>query len=132
MLTKFTRCIFTVLFVILSTCAMAHSVTCGVNDNTQCLSGNSFAFTATPTDLNLNPTYDWNFGDGTAHSTLQNPTHTYASSGSYTATCTVTWTVDGFVASCTKSVTVYSMPSTPTISAGGATTFCSGGWRGGR
>jgi PKD repeat protein len=34
-------------------------------------------------------TYDWNFGDGTAHSSAQNPSHTYASAGSYTWTFTV-------------------------------------------
>jgi PKD repeat protein len=34
--------------------------------------------------------WDWNFGDGTAHSTAQNPSHTYASSGPFTVTLTVT------------------------------------------
>jgi PKD repeat protein len=32
--------------------------------------------------------YDWDFGDG-EHSTAQNPTHCYASNGSYTVTLTV-------------------------------------------
>jgi gliding motility-associated-like protein len=32
--------------------------------------------------------YNWNFGDGTANSTLQNPSHLYANSGIYTATLT--------------------------------------------
>ncbi len=127
MLTKLTRIFVFMLLATVSTKSFAHSVVCGVNNNTQCLSGNSFAFTATPDLVNLNPTFDWDFGDGTAHSTLQNPTHTYATNGSYTATCVCTWTSDGYVASCTKSVTVYSMPSTPTISAGSSTTFCTGG-----
>ena len=35
-------------------------------------------------------TYDWDFGDGTAHSTEPNPTHTYTAVGSYRATLTVT------------------------------------------
>jgi PKD repeat protein len=35
-------------------------------------------------------TYSWNFGDGSATSTAQNPTHTYSSAGTYTAKLTVT------------------------------------------
>jgi PKD repeat protein len=34
--------------------------------------------------------YSWNFGDGSATSTAQNPSHTYNSAGTYTATLTVT------------------------------------------
>ena len=34
-------------------------------------------------------TYDWDFGDGGAHSNAQNPSHTYASGGSYTWSLTV-------------------------------------------
>ena len=34
-------------------------------------------------------TWDWDFGDGTAHSSLQNPIHTYANPGTYTATLIV-------------------------------------------
>jgi PKD repeat protein len=33
--------------------------------------------------------YSWDFGDGTAKSTVQNPSHTYTKAGSYTATLTV-------------------------------------------
>ena len=35
-------------------------------------------------------TYSWNFGDGSAASTVQNPSHTYTAAGSDTATLTVT------------------------------------------
>lgn len=35
-------------------------------------------------------TYEWNFGDGSAVSTEESPVHTYAASGSYTVTLTVT------------------------------------------
>jgi PKD repeat protein len=35
-------------------------------------------------------TYRWNFGDGSATSTAQNPSHTYNTAGTYTATLTVT------------------------------------------
>src|SRR5439155_9132067 len=34
-------------------------------------------------------TYDWDFGDGSAHSTQADPTHTYNTPGGYTATLTV-------------------------------------------
>jgi PKD repeat protein len=34
--------------------------------------------------------YSWNFGDGSAASAVQNPSHTYGSAGTYTATLTVT------------------------------------------
>jgi glucose/arabinose dehydrogenase/regulation of enolase protein 1 (concanavalin A-like superfamily) len=34
-------------------------------------------------------TYSWNFGDGSAVSTSANPSHTYSSNGTYTATLTV-------------------------------------------
>ncbi len=34
--------------------------------------------------------YSWNFGDGSATSTTQNPSHTYSTAGTYTATLTVT------------------------------------------
>ncbi|MGD1148668.1 MAG: PKD domain-containing protein, partial [Thermoanaerobaculaceae bacterium] len=35
-------------------------------------------------------TYSWNFGDGSAQSTQQNPTHSYSASGSYTVVLKVT------------------------------------------
>ena len=42
------------------------------------------------TDPNNDPlTYDWDFGDGTAHSTAVNPAHPYTVSGTYTAVLTV-------------------------------------------
>ena len=34
--------------------------------------------------------YSWNFGDGSATSTLQNPSHTYNTAATYNATLTVT------------------------------------------
>ena len=38
-----------------------------------------------------NPTsWDWDFGDGTTHSTLQHPTHVYATNGTYTVKLKVT------------------------------------------
>jgi len=34
--------------------------------------------------------YDWDFGDGSAHSSAEDPSHTYGTAGTYTATLTVT------------------------------------------
>src|SRR5262249_15888998 len=50
----------------------------------------------------------WNFGDG-ATSTVQNPSHTYASAGTYTVTLTVTHNA-GLNPSTSKSVTVQDAP----------------------
>jgi|HubBroStandDraft_2_1064218.scaffolds.fasta_scaffold00101_8 hypothetical protein len=50
--------------------------------------------------------YSWNWGDGTADSSLQAPTHTYASPGSYTVTLTVTDSYGVASAPTTQSVDV--------------------------
>jgi PKD repeat protein len=51
--------------------------------------GTSVQFTGLAVGGSPAYTYSWNFGDGTT-SALQNPTHTYAAAGTYTATLTVT------------------------------------------
>ena len=89
-----------------------------VNDNTQCLTGNSFAFTNTGST----GVYSWDFGDA-GTSTLQNPSHTYAAAGTYTVTHTVT--SGPCFATTTQTVTVYPMPlpvstSTPVSCFGGS------------
>ncbi len=53
-------------------------------------------------------TYDWNWGDGTAHDTTANPTHVYADAGARTVTLTVD---DGKGHSATDTVTLD--PSAP-------------------
>lgn len=52
--------------------------------------------------------WDWNWGDSTTHGTTQNPTHTYASPGTYTVTLTVTGTSPDGTANNPQSVTVSS------------------------
>jgi len=48
------------------------------------------SFTGTPQGGTAPYTFSWNFGDGSATSTAQNPTHTYTAAGTYNATLTVT------------------------------------------
>jgi PKD repeat protein len=48
------------------------------------------AFTGSASGGTAPYSYSWNFGDGSAASTAQNPSHTYNSAGTYTATLTVT------------------------------------------
>lgn len=48
-------------------------------------------------DVDGNPiTYDWNFGDGSGHSSAANPSHSYAANGVYQATLTVSDGLGGF------------------------------------
>ncbi|MEM3011897.1 MAG: PKD domain-containing protein [Candidatus Hadarchaeales archaeon] len=58
--------------------------------------------------------WSWDFGDKTT-STLQNPTHTYSSTGTYTVTLTVTDDA-GNTASCSKQVVVTQPNKPPTAS----------------
>jgi hypothetical protein len=53
------------------------------------------AFTGTATGGIGTYSYDWNFGDGSPHSSAQNPSHTYNIGGSFTVTLTVTASVMG-------------------------------------
>jgi len=50
----------------------------------------SVSFTGSATGGTAPYSYSWNFGDGSAASTAQNPGHTYSAAGTYTATLTVT------------------------------------------
>jgi PKD repeat protein len=59
-----------------------------------CAPGEQLTFGMSAILYNINPEcdhFDWDFGDGTAHSMLQSPTHTYSTASlSYNASCTVT------------------------------------------
>ena len=48
------------------------------------------SFTGSATGGTAPYAYSWNFGDGSAASTTQNPSHTYSAAGTYTATLSVT------------------------------------------
>src|SRR5271157_3845472 len=53
--------------------------------------GQSVQFTDTSTDPDGTiAAWQWNFGDGTANSTIQNPTHAFSTAGTCTVTLTVT------------------------------------------
>ena len=77
-----------------------------VNSNTQCLNSNIFVFT----NNSVNATaYTWSFGDG-ATSSLQNPTHTYTTAGTYTVKLLVS-NAGGCADSTTTSITVNAKPT---------------------
>jgi hypothetical protein len=49
------------------------------------ISGNTATFTNSSSSVNSTLNYSWNFGDGNT-SSIQNPSHTYATNGTYTIT----------------------------------------------
>lgn len=66
------------------------------------------------TDLSTSPgsaiqAWNWNFGDGSAHSPLQNPSHTYSAPGNYNVTLQVT-DLNGCTAEITQTVSVWQLP----------------------
>ena len=68
----------------------------------------AFSGSATPSNCAGSVAYDWNFGDGTSHSSSQNPSHTYVNQGTYSWGLTAS--IEGV--SCAKSGSI-------TISSGG-------------
>ena len=72
------------------------------------------AFGGTGTGGNPPYTYSWNFGDGSAASTAQNPGHTYSSAGTYSAALTVTDSASpGHTATSAVSITASPIAGTP-------------------
>ncbi|MBI1765702.1 MAG: IPT/TIG domain-containing protein [Acidobacteria bacterium] len=67
------------------------TVGCGATVPATATTGQAVAFaaTATPAGCATQPTYDWDFGDGTARSTQQNPSKTYAAPGTFNWRLTV-------------------------------------------
>ena len=86
------------------------------------LTCNSFDFKGLAyTNRNPISNWQWNFGDGGTAST-QNPTHTYATAGSFTVKLVIT-DING----CKDSITRNVLTSALTVNAGNDTTICSGG-----
>ena len=79
------------------------------------------SFTGSATGGTSPYTYSWNFGDGSATSTAQNPSHTYSAACTCTATLTVTDnsspTKKTATASVTVTVSAVGNPLTATVSA---------------
>ncbi|HPS77852.1 MAG TPA: PKD domain-containing protein [Thermoanaerobaculaceae bacterium] len=99
-----------------------------------------FNASASPYDCLGSVSYDWDFGDGTAHSTLKSPSHTYTAAGTYTWKMTasiegLTCEKSGIVVvsvctlSCVASVTPASggTPLAVKFQASATTSNCSGG-----
>ena len=64
-------------------------------------------FTDTSVPINCPITsWDWDFGDGSAHSNLANPTHNYVNNGSQTITFTARLTVTSAAGSASKTVVI--------------------------
>src|SRR5207302_2035020 len=72
---------------------------------------------ATPSGGSLPYSYSWDFGDGSALGTTQNPSHVYASAGTYTASVTVTDANGGKVTISAPAVAVTPAPLAATASA---------------
>ena len=76
-----------------------------INNNDQCLSGNSFVFTNSSTAAS---TYSWDFGDA-ATSTATSPSHSYSTAGTYTVKL-VSYSTNGCKDSITRTLTVRPLP----------------------
>jgi PKD repeat protein len=93
----------------------APTVTAGRTPTGTITSGTAVNFTAAGTDSDGDPlTYAWEFGDG-GTSTQQNPTHTFATTGTFAAKVTVS-DGKGGNGSDTLSVTVVAPNQNPTVS----------------
>jgi len=87
------------------------------------LCSNTKTFVSTSTvNQGVIDSYLWNFGNG-ATSTLQNPTYTYPSSGTYTVSLTITGSMGGCPQTTTQQVMVY---PPPIASAGPDKSVCAG------
>jgi PKD repeat protein len=93
------------------------------------ISGLTVNFTDTSTDSGGSiGTHSWNFGDG-GTSTAANPSHTYASAGTYSVSETVTDSVNHSSSTKTVSITVTSSTSSQLIVNGGFETGSAAPWR---
>ncbi len=73
--------------------------------------GQNVVFTHSGSNGDGPATYQWDFGDGTANSTLENPTHVYSTTGIYNVTLTVT-DANGDVSTVTWTYAVTVVPNT--------------------
>lgn len=76
-------------------------------------------------DASATRLYDWAFGDGQT-STLEEPTHQYASANSYTVTLKVSYTNGACENQTTKNITIQNAPPASITTAGGSFDLCTG------
>jgi serine protease len=96
---------------------------------TYTISGLTVSFTDTSTDSGGSiGSHSWNFGDGST-STATNPSHTYASAGTYSVSETVTDSVNNQSSTKTVSITVTAGTSSQLIVNGGFETGSAAPWR---
>ncbi|MFO0795622.1 MAG: right-handed parallel beta-helix repeat-containing protein, partial [Candidatus Brocadiaceae bacterium] len=70
-----------------SACSLSCTASASQNNGSAPLLVN-FTGKATPSNCTETPAFEWDFGDGTTHSILQNPSHTYKKTGVFS------WTMD--------------------------------------
>jgi PKD repeat protein len=89
------------------------SVTATASAPTTATVGSAVAFTASAraTDCPGTVSYDWNFGDGAAHVSAQNPSHAYTAAGTFTWTMTAS--AGGVTAVRNGAIVVSSVPAAP-------------------
>ncbi|MBI1838055.1 MAG: PKD domain-containing protein [Flavobacteriia bacterium] len=93
--------------------------------NASICAGNSITFTNTST--NTPTSYSWTFtGGNPTTSTATNPTVVYSTAGNYNVSMTATNAQGSNTTTQTNYVTVNAVPSIPTITTSGSTTFCQG------
>jgi PKD repeat protein len=84
------------------TCSGSAPVTASVGDPV------AFAGTAETSGCSGSPSWDWDFGDGSAHDSVEDPSHTYPSAGTFTWTMTAS--VEGAVCSDSGQIVVSGVP----------------------
>lgn len=95
-----------------------------INNSSQCVTSNSFAFTNNTTISSGTSTYNWSLGDGT-FSIANSPSYTYSKSGNYTVKLLAT-SNNGCLDSITQSVTVISSVVPSLSIKASPTSICSG------
>ncbi|WP_396158952.1 T9SS type B sorting domain-containing protein [Flavobacterium sp.] len=95
--------------VVISTVLQLEDPTADFTITNTCFNNAIFEDTTVLTNTSLLDSYLWDFGDGTT-STLQNPTHSFPGTGTYTVKFT-TFNAFGCSTSATKIITVYSAPT---------------------
>ena len=95
-----------------------------INNNSQCLTGNSFSFTNNSSISSGSDGFTWNFGDGGTATSI-NATHTYTSAGTYNVQL-VTTSNNGCLDSISQTVTTLAN-LTPSVSIKAtSTSICAG------